>query len=380
MRGGIFLLAAFAANVCAHGNGVEGLPQLMGARKFLSTVKSRNLQLSVDNIVHKRGYVVEKRATSDGRCGPGIGSCTNCCSAQGYCGSGPDYCISPDCQYQYGPLCHANIKPAGASTAEVPRPLVGSVPYGGAGIFDCVTPGIVAFTFDDGPYLYTEDLLDKLKRYNAKATFFITGNNLGKGPIDSTPAWSKVIKRMVSEKHQVASHTWTHQSLDKIDSQTFNNQIHYNEMGKSDVKLLADTSNFLKRLEIFLVSLPPNYVNLYPCTNQSRPPYSQCEENGCGAKLKKLGYHIIYFDVDTAGYLNADVSRIQKSKDIWDSTIAAADPATSNFLEIEHDIHYQIVYNLTDHILDSMYSRGYRSVTVGECLGDPQANWYRPGN
>ncbi|RKF62514.1 Chitin deacetylase, partial [Golovinomyces cichoracearum] len=179
---------------------------------------------------HKRDHVEEKRATSDGRCGPGIGSCTNCCSAAGYCGSDPDYCISPDCQYQYGPLCHANIKPAGASTADVPRPLVGSVPYGGAGIFDCVTPGTVAFTFDDGPYLYTEDVLDKFKRYNAKATFFITGNNLGKGPIDSTPAWTKVIKRMVSEGHQVASHTWTHQSLDKIDSQTFNRQIYYNEM------------------------------------------------------------------------------------------------------------------------------------------------------
>lgn len=56
----------------------------------------------------------------------------------------------------------------------------------------------VAFTFDDGPYTYTSDLLDKLKVYNAKATFFISklesfqafaslanngkaGNNLGKG-------------------------------------------------------------------------------------------------------------------------------------------------------------------------------------------------------
>ncbi|RKF83844.1 putative peptidoglycan-N-acetylglucosamine deacetylase, partial [Golovinomyces cichoracearum] len=183
----------------------------------------------------------------------------------------------------------------GASTADVPRPLVGSVPYGGAGIFDCVTPGTVAFTFDDGPYLYTEDVLDKFKRYNAKATFFITGNNLGKGPIDSTPAWSKVIKSAFT-------------------------------------------------------------------------------------RYKSIKLTVIDFDVDTAGYLNTDVSRIQKSKDIWDSTIAAADPATSNFLEIEHDIHYQIAYNLTDHILDSMYSRGFRSVTVGECLGDPPANWYRPGN
>jgi peptidoglycan/xylan/chitin deacetylase (PgdA/CDA1 family) len=32
----------------------------------------------------------------------------------------------------------------------------------------------VAFTFDDGPYNYTSDLLDKLLVYNAKATFMIS--------------------------------------------------------------------------------------------------------------------------------------------------------------------------------------------------------------
>jgi len=36
----------------------------------------------------------------------------------------------------------------------------------------------VAFTFDDGPYDYTSDLLDKLKVYNAKATFFISRSML----------------------------------------------------------------------------------------------------------------------------------------------------------------------------------------------------------
>jgi hypothetical protein len=33
--------------------------------------------------------------------------------------------------------------------------------YGGAGIYDCVNTGDIAITFDDGPYLYTNDLLDK---------------------------------------------------------------------------------------------------------------------------------------------------------------------------------------------------------------------------
>lgn len=54
-------------------------------------------------------------------------------------------------------------------------------------------------------------------------------------------------------------------------------------------------------------------------------------------------------------------------------------PSTDSFLQIEHDIHYQTVYNLTDYVLTSLFSHGYRSVTVGECLGDPAANWYRAG-
>ena len=56
-----------------------------------------------------------------------------------------------------------NQKPSGADTADVARPKLGSVLYGGAGIYDCVKAGDIALTFDDGPYIYTNDLLDKLK-------------------------------------------------------------------------------------------------------------------------------------------------------------------------------------------------------------------------
>ena len=56
-----------------------------------------------------------------------------------------------------------------------------------------------------------------------------------------------------------------------------------------------------------------------------------------------------------------------------------SDPSRDSFLQIEHDIHNQVVNNLTDYILTSLFSHGYKAVTVGECLGDPEANWYRSG-
>lgn len=58
-----------------------------------------------------------------------------------WCGVGIDYCAGPDCQLAYGPGCDGNQSPSGASTASVARPVLGSMPYGGAGIYDCLTAG-----------------------------------------------------------------------------------------------------------------------------------------------------------------------------------------------------------------------------------------------
>lgn len=94
-----------------------------------------------------------------------------------YCGTTEAYCAAPDCQFQYGPACDANIRPAGALTSSIARPNLGSIPYGGAdtaGVQDCIKNGVIAFSYDDGPYLYTKDLLDLLDFYGAKATFFIS--------------------------------------------------------------------------------------------------------------------------------------------------------------------------------------------------------------
>jgi hypothetical protein len=80
-----------------------------------------------------------------------------------WCGKAKDYCSAPDCQINYGSGCDGNKKPQGLDTFSISRPKVGRVPYGGAGVYECVKTGDIALTFDDGPYLYTSDLLDKMK-------------------------------------------------------------------------------------------------------------------------------------------------------------------------------------------------------------------------
>ena len=58
---------------------------------------------------------------------------------------------------------------------------------------------VVYLTFDDGPSAYTSRLLDVLKKYNVKATFFVTSNGS-----------DAMIKREYDEGHTVALHTYSH--------------------------------------------------------------------------------------------------------------------------------------------------------------------------
>ena len=61
----------------------------------------------------------------------------------------------------------------------------------------------VYLTFDDGPSAYTGQLLDVLKKYNVKATFFLTSQNTSKG-------YDDMIKREYNEGHTVGIHSYTH--------------------------------------------------------------------------------------------------------------------------------------------------------------------------
>jgi peptidoglycan/xylan/chitin deacetylase (PgdA/CDA1 family) len=72
----------------------------------------------------------------------------------------------------------------------------------GTVIDKCTVAGKVALTFDDGPSIYTEQLLDILKAGGQKATFFVNGQNY-----DNIYNYASTIQRMVTEGHQVASHT-----------------------------------------------------------------------------------------------------------------------------------------------------------------------------
>lgn len=68
----------------------------------------------------------------------------------------------------------------------------------------------VYLTFDDGPSIYTDEILDILAEYNVKATFFV----VGKEDEHSQDA----IRRIVNEGHTLGMHSYSHKYVDLYDS------------------------------------------------------------------------------------------------------------------------------------------------------------------
>ena len=66
---------------------------------------------------------------------------------------------------------------------------------------------IAFLTFDDGPSTtVTPKILDVLKEYNVKATFFLIGKN-----IEQNKKSKELVKREFNEGHAIGNHTYSHE-------------------------------------------------------------------------------------------------------------------------------------------------------------------------
>lgn len=77
---------------------------------------------------------------------------------------------------------------------------------------------VIALTFDDGPSpKYTPEILDTLKKYHAKATFFVVGQQVLLYP--------KLTKRIEDEGNELANHTYSHPSFYRLSKEQIREQI-----------------------------------------------------------------------------------------------------------------------------------------------------------
>lgn len=155
---------------------------------------------------------------------------------------------------------------------------------------------------------------------------------------------------MIAEGHQVASHTWDHADLATLsDSQVTT------EMTQLETALMS------------VIGKAPTYM---------RPPYFSCG-SACLNVMNTLGYHVIHTNLDTQDWQYDSASGIQNSKDIFASALNAASSSSSSWIPLTHDVHQYTVESLVQYMITTFKAKGYTSALVGECLGDPSANWYR---
>ena len=122
-------------------------------------------------------------------------------------------------------------------------------------------------TFDDGPTPeITEWVLDTLKAYNAKATFFCIGKNVEKHP--------EIFQKIINLEHAIGNHTYNHLKGWK-----------------------HKTKNYIKDTERTQDILNSTFTNQKSTVkNLFRPPYGKFKVKQ-SKRLQELGYKIILWDV-----------------------------------------------------------------------------------
>lgn len=120
---------------------------------------------------------------------------------------------------------------------------------------------IIYLTFDDGPIPeLTPWVLDVLKQYNIKATFFCVGDNITKHP--------EIFQRIINEGHQIGNHTYNHL-----------------KGWKTTNALYFDNINKCQELT---------------CTDLFRPPYGRITKSQY--KFLLTNYRIVFWDVLSYDY------------------------------------------------------------------------------
>jgi peptidoglycan/xylan/chitin deacetylase (PgdA/CDA1 family) len=199
----------------------------------------------------------------------------------------------------------------------------------------CTKPNTVALTFDDGPYVYLYDISKALVAAGAKGTFFFNGNNYG--CIYSADNVKRV-KYAYSKGHQVASHTWSHADLTKLSWDR-----NHNEFWRMEQALMR------------IVGVKPAFI---------RPPYGKYN-NLVRQVAAVRGQKLVTWDFDCGDSVGVSPSQ---SKQRY-TNIANAHPST--LLALNHEVYERTAHDVVPHAISVLKAKGYRLVTVAECLGLP---------
>ena len=176
----------------------------------------------------------------------------------------------------------------------------------------------VALTFEDGPDIYTERLLNVLEEQDAKATFFVVG--------DAASDFPDTINRILNTGNELGNHTYSHETLTKLDSSEIPYQI--NDLNQVIEQLTGTSTELL------------------------RPPYGAVNET----VQENSDFPIILWSLDSGDKDTSEIGDIVQKvlENVKDGDIIRM-----------HDTHETSVA-AAEVLITELKNRGFELVTVSE--------------
>lgn len=185
----------------------------------------------------------------------------------------------------------------------------------------------IALTFDDGPNaLFTLKVLQVLKDYNAKATFFCIGQKMESHP--------EILKSIATNGHEIGNHSWSHDLM-----------IDFN----STEKWLQE----IKQTDMIIHRITGKKTTLF------RPPFGVTTPK-LEKALKITEHTVIGWNIRSFDTVIKNPSYIFKriSKRIQPGAIILLHDKQSNVLMV------------LEHLLQFLKEHDYKAVTIHELLND----------
>ncbi len=216
-------------------------------------------------------------------------------------------------------------------------------------------PKKLAITFDDGPDpKWTPKILDILRRENVKATFMVIG--------DQAENNVRLLRRYISEGHEIGNHTFTHPDISEISSRQLELELNLTE------RLFASKLGLQP-----LYFRPPYSIDQEPDTNDEAAPIDLVE---------KMGYIIIGNKIDTDDWNEHPRKSPQEiTNGVLQQLDAMKDrPWFRGSVILMHDGggDRSATVAALPLLIDTLRARGYEIVPVSELLGKTTAEVMPP--
>ncbi|WP_419889080.1 polysaccharide deacetylase family protein [Paenibacillus xylanexedens] len=226
---------------------------------------------------------------------------------------------------------------SGSNSAEEEQLTLGQLRQKYADTFKTNGPSTkkVALTFDDVPDpRFTPQVLDILKKYDVRATFFIVGSRAEKHP--------DLVKRIVKEGHMVGNHSYNHPEFSKLSMTAFRKQI-------------LHTGDIIQRL----AGYTPKMI---------RPPYGDINEEQLRWAAKQH-YSIVNWNVDSLDWKGLSKEQVK------DNILSAVKPGSIVLQHAGGGVGSNLngTIEALPEIIEELRNRGYELVTLDEMLGLPKA-------